>query len=75
MQIRPTAFTFGLIIYSFISLFLVYTEFGIDSKKCSTHKEIARKLQIKIRSIRYKNSLYGLEISDLHNLHRLLLVI
>ncbi len=31
MQIRPTAFTIGLIIYSFIALFLVYTEFGIDS--------------------------------------------
>ena len=33
MQIRPTAFTIGLIIYSFIALFLVYTEFGIDSFK------------------------------------------
>jgi len=33
MQIRPTAFTIGLIIYSFIALFFVYTEFGIDSKK------------------------------------------
>ena len=32
MQIRPTAFTIGLIIYSFIALFFVYTEFGIDSK-------------------------------------------
>jgi len=32
MQIRPTAFTIGLIIYSFIALFLVYTEFGIDSQ-------------------------------------------
>ena len=31
MQIRPTALTFGLIIYSFIALFYVYTEFGIDS--------------------------------------------
>ena len=31
MQIRPTAFTISLIIYSFIALFLVYTEFGIDS--------------------------------------------
>ncbi len=31
MQIRPTAFTIGLIIYSFIALFAVYTEFGIDS--------------------------------------------
>ena len=31
MQIRPTALTFGLIIYSFITLFYVYTEFGIDS--------------------------------------------
>ena len=31
MQIRPTAFTIGLIIYSFIALFFVYTEFGIDS--------------------------------------------
>lgn len=29
---RPTAFTIGLIIYSFIALFFVYTEFGIDSK-------------------------------------------
>ena len=33
MQIRPTAFTIGLIIYSFIALFFVYTEFGIDSYK------------------------------------------
>ena len=32
MQIRPTAFTIGLIIYSFIALFFVYTEFGIDSE-------------------------------------------
>ena len=32
MLIRPTAFTIGLIIYSFIALFFVYTEFGIDSK-------------------------------------------
>ena len=31
MQIRPTVFTIGLIIYSFITLFAVYTEFGIDS--------------------------------------------
>ena len=31
MQIRPTAFTIGLIIYFSIALFLVYTEFGIDS--------------------------------------------
>ena len=31
MQIRPAAFTIGLIIYFFIALFLVYTEFGIDS--------------------------------------------
>ena len=31
MQIRPTAFTIGLIIHSFIALFFVYTEFGIDS--------------------------------------------
>ena len=37
MQIRPTAFTIGLIIYSFMALFLVYTEFGIDS--CVTTKE------------------------------------
>ena len=33
MQIRPTAFTIGLIIYSFIALFFVYTEFGIDSRR------------------------------------------
>ena len=32
MLIRPTAFTIGLIIYSFITLFVVYTEFGIDSQ-------------------------------------------
>lgn len=31
MQIRPTAFTIGLIIHSFITLFFVYTEFGIGS--------------------------------------------
>ena len=35
MQIRPTAFTIGLIIYSFIALFFVYTEFGIDSHLAS----------------------------------------
>ena len=35
MQIRPTAFTIGLIIYSFIALFFVYTEFGIDSRLIS----------------------------------------
>ena len=33
MQIRPTAFTIGLIIHFSIALFPVYTEFGIDSKK------------------------------------------
>ena len=32
MQIRPTALTTGLIIHSFIALFYVYTEFGIDSR-------------------------------------------
>lgn len=32
MQIRPTAFTIGLIIHFSIALFCVYTEFGIDSK-------------------------------------------
>ena len=31
MQIRPTAFTIGLIIHPSIALFGVYTEFGIDS--------------------------------------------
>ncbi len=31
MQIRPTAFTIGLIIHPSIALFCVYTEFGIDS--------------------------------------------
>ena len=31
MQIRPTAFTIGLIIHPSIALFSVYTEFGIDS--------------------------------------------
>ena len=31
MQIRPTAFTIGLIIHFSIALFSVYTEFGIDS--------------------------------------------
>ena len=31
MQIRPTAFTIGLIIHFSIALFYVYTEFGIDS--------------------------------------------
>lgn len=30
MQIRPTIFTIGLIIHSFITLFFVYTEFGVD---------------------------------------------
>ena len=34
MQIRPTAFTIGLIIHSFITLFFVYTEFGIGSFYC-----------------------------------------
>ena len=33
MQIRPTAFTIGLIIHPSIALFCVYTEFGIDSKQ------------------------------------------
>ena len=33
MQIRPTAFTIGLIIHFSIALFCVYTEFGIDSKR------------------------------------------
>ena len=33
MQIRPTAFTIGLIIHFSIALFCVYTEFGIDSTK------------------------------------------
>jgi len=33
MQIRPTAFTIGLIIHPSIALFSVYTEFGIDSKR------------------------------------------
>ena len=39
---RPTAFTIGLIIYSFIALFAVYTEFGIDSnmKKAAPVKEL-----------------------------------
>ena len=31
MQIRPTAFTIGLIIHFSIALFYVYTKFGIDS--------------------------------------------
>ena len=31
MQIRPTAFTIGLIIHPSIALFCVYTEFGVDS--------------------------------------------
>ena len=31
MQIRPIAFTIGLIIHFFIALFYVYTESGIDS--------------------------------------------
>ena len=35
MQIRPNAFTIGLIIYFSIALFSVYTEFGIDSVKKS----------------------------------------
>ena len=34
MQIRPTAFTIGLIIHFSIALFSVYTEFGIDSGNC-----------------------------------------
>lgn len=33
MQIRPTAFTIGLIIHFSIALFCVYTEFGIDSNR------------------------------------------
>ena len=33
MQIRPTAFTIGLIIHFSIALFSVYTEFGIDSNR------------------------------------------
>lgn len=38
MQIRPTAFTIGLIIHSFITLFFVYTEFGIGSRRASDCK-------------------------------------
>ena len=45
MLIRPTAFTIGLIIYSFITLFAVYTEFGIDSRY---KKEYPQILQITI---------------------------
>ena len=33
MQIRPTAFTIGLIIHFSIALFYVYTKYGIDSLK------------------------------------------
>ena len=33
MQIRPTAFTIGLIIHFSIALFYVYTKYGIDSFK------------------------------------------
>ena len=37
MQIRPTAFTIGLIIHFSIALFCVYTEFGIDSVRCTIY--------------------------------------
>ena len=37
MQIRPTAFTIGLIIHPSIALFCVYTEFGIDSVFLKQH--------------------------------------
>jgi hypothetical protein len=40
MQIRPTALTIGLIIYSFIALFYVYTEFGSDSRLLKTVKRM-----------------------------------
>ena len=46
MQIRPTAFTIGLIIHSFITLFFVYTEFGIGSqtiKRAGTNKHKGKK--------------------------------
>ena len=68
MQIRPNAFTIGLIIYFSIALFLVYTEFGIDSS-------ISQDMENKIISMYAKGmstsdiedhirDIYGLEISD-----------
>ena len=43
MQIRPTAFTIGLIIHFSIALFSVYTEFGIDS-----HSMQEKRLQLNV---------------------------
>ena len=40
MQIRPTAFTIGLIIHFSIALFCVYTEFGIDSADLTFYVQI-----------------------------------
>ena len=42
MQIRPTAFTIGLIIHFSIALFCVYTEFGIDSRAVKTFLFISK---------------------------------
>ena len=42
MQIRPTAFTIGLIIHFSIALFCVYTELGIDSNDSTNPDDIER---------------------------------
>ena len=62
MQIRPTAFTIGLIISSFIALFFVYTEFGIDS----TYRLIYSQIQWHLR-ILMSNSIWLIIYDDSAN--------
>ena len=54
MQIRPTAFTIGLIIHFSIALFSVYTEFGIDSLYHFIEKEKLFFLHIRFDQAHYK---------------------
>ena len=53
MQIRPTALTTGLIIHSFIALFYVYTEFGIDSREMTVFQFI------QLHNLRYDANVVG----------------
>ena len=66
MQIRPTAFTIGLIIYSFIALFFVYTEFGIDSFKMISSITIGPKNRMSIEDVKYFLIANGLDTSKIN---------
>ena len=57
MQIRPTAFTIGLIIHPSIALFCVYTEFGIDSL---LHKNVISETEIDIYIYGYETIILGI---------------